>query len=248
MDYNDPNYWTRWYAEQRELQRARQEADAEPADQARFEQQLGELQLRSPEESSPEASSPDTPAAPSRENIQRTDVGGSMRMPPRASLRDNSFSSTRYSVDVPYDHLGSAANDYRSDLRDRPFSSMRYTAAAQVQPEARTKGSKSRGLFSRVKSGLGKVFGGSRREKSSGGSSSDAVYSELRMDFAKRSRPSEADLELIEQFKTALGSANRKTKTIENYVTALRMFSEFLRPKGITLKDLLGNERPAWQC
>ncbi|PJG53446.1 hypothetical protein CVM73_19835 [Bradyrhizobium forestalis] len=38
-----------------------------------------------------------------------------------------------------------------------------------------------------------------------------------------------------------MGSAHRKTKTIENYVTALRMFSEFLRPKGITLKDLLGN-------
>ncbi|MCP3367621.1 phage integrase SAM-like domain-containing protein [Bradyrhizobium cajani] len=45
----------------------------------------------------------------------------------------------------------------------------------------------------------------------------------------------------MQEFKTALGSAHRKTKTIENYVTALRMFSEFLRPKGITLKDLLGN-------
>lgn len=239
--YNDPNYWMRWYAEQQELQRARQEADAEPPDQAGFEQQLGELQLRSAEESSSEPSSPEAPALRSHENIDRPDIGGSMRMPPRSNLRDSSFSSTRYSVDVPHAHLGSAASDYQSDLRDRPFSSMRYTASSELQPEARTKESKSRGLFSRVKSGLGKVFGGSRREKSSGGSSSDAVYSELRMDFAKRSRPSEEDLELIEEFKTALGSANRKTKTIENYVTALRMFSEFLRPKGITLKDLLGN-------
>ncbi|WP_407193303.1 Ulp1 family isopeptidase [Bradyrhizobium sp. STM 3566] len=239
--YNDPNYWMRWYAEQQELQRARQEADAEPPDQAGFEQQLGELQLRSAEESSSESSSPEAPALRSHENIDRPDIGGSMRMPPRSNLRDSSFSSTRYSVDVPHAHLGSAASDYQSDLRDRPFSSMRYTASSELQPEARTKESKSRGLFSRVKSGLGKVFGGSRREKSSGGSSSDAVYSELRMDFAKRSRPSEEDLELIEEFKTALGSANRKTKTIENYVTALRMFSEFLRPKGITLKDLLGN-------
>ncbi|MGY3363577.1 hypothetical protein ACVWZL_000702 [Bradyrhizobium sp. GM2.4] len=53
--------------------------------------------------------------------------------------------------------------------------------------------------------------------------------------------PSEADLELIEEFKTALGSANRTAKTIDNYVMALRKFSEFLQPKGVTLNDLLGN-------
>ncbi|KYK44757.1 hypothetical protein A1D31_36020 [Bradyrhizobium liaoningense] len=61
------------------------------------------------------------------------------------------------------------------------------------------------------------------------------------MDFAKRSRPSEADLELIEEFKTALVSANRPTKTIKNHETALRWFSEFLQSKGVILKDLLGN-------
>ncbi|WP_244521639.1 Ulp1 family isopeptidase [Bradyrhizobium sp. DOA9] len=237
--YNDPNYWMRWYAEQQELQRARQEADAKPADRAGFEQQLGELQLRSPEDSSPETSSPDTPAARSLENIQRTDIGGSMRMPPRSDVRDNSFSSTRCGVDVPHAHLGSAANDYRSDLRDRRFSSMRY-APSEAQSTARTKDNKSRGLFSRVKSGLGKVFGGSHRPKWSGGPT-DEIYSELRIDLAKRGRPSQADLELIEEFKMALGGANRKTKTIENYVAALRMLSEFLQPKGVTLKDLLSN-------
>ncbi|MCK1538182.1 hypothetical protein IVB06_15790 [Bradyrhizobium sp. 171] len=230
----------RWYAEQQALQRAGQEADVDPADQAGFEQQLGELQLRSPEESSG-VSSPDSSAARSHENIQRTDVGGSMRMRPRSNLRDNSFSSTRHSVDVPHAHLGSAANNYRSDLQDRPFSSMRYAAPSEEQPTARTKDNKPRGLFSRVKSGLSKVFGGNHREKLSGGPASDDVYSELRIDFAKRSRPPEADLALIEEFKTALGSANRNAKTIDNYVSALRMFSEFLQPKGVTLNDLLGN-------
>ncbi|WP_407120876.1 hypothetical protein [Bradyrhizobium sp. STM 3561] len=73
--YNDPNYWMRWYAEQQELQRARQEADAEPPDQAGFEQQLGELQLRSAEESSSEPSSPEAPALRSHENIDRPDIG-----------------------------------------------------------------------------------------------------------------------------------------------------------------------------
>ncbi|WP_253626049.1 Ulp1 family isopeptidase [Bradyrhizobium sp. USDA 4515] len=231
----------RWYAEQQELQRAQQEAEAGPSDQAGFEQQLGGLQLRSPEESSPEAGSPDAPAARSHGNLQRADIGGSMRMPTRSNLQDSSFSSTRYSVDAPHAHLGSSANDYRSDLRDRPFSSMRYAAPSEAQSMARRNDKKSRGLFSKVKSGLTKFFGASRREKEAGGPPSDELYSELRIDFAKRSRPSEADLELIEEFKTALGSANRKTKTIENYVTVLRMFSEFLRPKGITLKDLLGN-------
>ncbi|MGY3412660.1 hypothetical protein ACVWZV_008773 [Bradyrhizobium sp. GM5.1] len=163
--YNDPDYWMRWHAELQELQSARQEAD-----QAGFEQQLGELQLRSPEESSG-GSSPDTPAARSHENIQRTDVGGSMRMPPRSNLRSNAFSSARHSVDVPHAHLGSAANNYRSDLREGPFSSMRYAAPSEEQPTARTKDNKPRGLFSRVKSGLSKVFGGSHREKWSGGPS-----------------------------------------------------------------------------
>ncbi|WP_247342284.1 hypothetical protein [Bradyrhizobium sp. 132] len=244
--YNDPNYWMRWHAEQQELQRARQETDVEPADQAGFEQQLDELQLRSPEESSG-GSSPDTPAPQSHENIQRTDVGGSMRMPPRSNLRNNSFSSARHSVDVPHAHLGSAANNYRSDLREGPFSSMRYAAPSEEQPTARTKDNKPRGLFSRVKSGLSKVFGGSHREKWSGGPAFDVVYSELRMDFAKRSRPSEADLELIEEFKTAF-SANRNAKTIDNYVRTLRMFSEFLQPKGVTLNDLLGNAELLTAC
>ncbi|WP_271606470.1 hypothetical protein [Bradyrhizobium sp. CCBAU 11434] len=117
--YNDPNYWMRWYAEQHELQRARQEADAEPANQAGFEQQLDELQLRSSEQSAPEASSPEAPAARSHESIRRTDIGGSMPMPPRSNLRASSFSSTRYSVDVPHAHLGSTATDYQSDLRDK---------------------------------------------------------------------------------------------------------------------------------
>ncbi|MET4044209.1 hypothetical protein ABIC03_005930 [Bradyrhizobium sp. RT6a] len=56
--YNGPNYRTHWYADQQELQRARQESDNEPAGQVGFEQQLGELQLGSPDESSAELSSP----------------------------------------------------------------------------------------------------------------------------------------------------------------------------------------------
>ncbi|MFC3320394.1 Ulp1 family isopeptidase [Mesorhizobium cantuariense] len=235
------NAWMHQYAALQEQQRARQKLDNKPAGQASFERQLSDLQLSSPDESSGDAGSPDTRSAVAHGSIQRTNVGGSMRMPPHSSLLDNSVSSTRYSVDIPRVHLGSAAKASQSDLRDRPFSSTRYTAPSEARLAARTKDSKSRGLFSRIKSGLGKAFGGSRHEKSSGDSLSYVIHSEPRMDFAKRSRQSDADLSLIEEFKVALVGENRKPKTIDNYVTALRMFSEFLQPEGVTLEKLLGD-------
>ncbi|WFU14875.1 Ulp1 family isopeptidase [Bradyrhizobium sp. CB3481] len=232
---SDPNDWIPWYAEQQELQRATRGWDSTPADQDSFQQQLSHLQLSSSEESSVGLSSSETRPV-------RADIDNSMWMSPEFSLQDNRFSSTRYSVDIPRAQLaGSATAPSQSDLRDRAFSSMRYTGQSEAQPATRTKDSKSRGLFSRVKSGLGKVLGGDRREKSSGGWASEVVYSELRMDFAKRARPSDADLELIEQFKLALAGANRRPRTIANYERALKRFSEFIQPNGVTLKDLLGH-------
>lgn len=97
-NYNDPNYWTRWYAEQHELQRAREESDDMPANQTGFEQQLTNLQLSSPEESSSDRSSPDIRPTEPHEIVTRTE---SMRTPPRFNLRDDAFGSMRRSVDVP---------------------------------------------------------------------------------------------------------------------------------------------------
>ncbi|MCC8940615.1 hypothetical protein H8A97_34990 [Bradyrhizobium sp. Arg62] len=234
----------RWYAEQQELQRARQEADVEPSDQDGFEQHLGELQLLSPEESSSdeESSSEASFPAQSHGNIRRTDIGGSMWLPPRSSLQDSSFDSTRYSVAAPHAHLGSAANDYRSDLRDRTFSSMRYAAPSEAQSTARIKDKKSRGLFSKVKSILSKAFGGSRGESS--GSASDAIYSELRMDFAKRSHPPDVDVDLFKSFRA--GAAGKYTQsTIANYVSALTQFSNWLGSQDLTLASLLDDPDPS---
>ncbi|WP_082637339.1 Ulp1 family isopeptidase [Bradyrhizobium retamae] len=238
--YNDPNYWTHWYADQQELQRARQEPDNEPSGQAGFEQQLGELQLGSPDESSAELSSPDTRPAKAHDSIQRTDVSGSMRVPPQSNLRGNSFNNTRYSVDMPRAHLGgSAAGTSQSDVRDRLFSSAPYTAPSEPEPVARTR-DKSGGLFSRVKSGLGKVFGGSRGEKSFGGPASDVVYSELRIDCYKRSRASEEDASLISEFaRRAAGSY--APSSIQKMVQHLGRFCEFLKSNNLTLASLLEN-------
>ncbi|MCV3211840.1 type III effector protein [Mesorhizobium sp. YC-39] len=150
------NAWMHQYAAlQEQQQRARQQSDNMPAGQASFERQLSDLQLSSSDERSGDAASPNTPPAEAHGSIQRTDVGGSMRMPPQSNLRDNRFSSTRYSVDFPRPHLGSAEKAVQSDLRDRLFSSTRYTAQSESGPVARTRDKKSGGLWSRVKSGLG---------------------------------------------------------------------------------------------
>ncbi|MDH2348590.1 hypothetical protein QCM79_40355, partial [Bradyrhizobium sp. SSUT77] len=238
--YNDPNYWTHWYADQQELQRARQEPHNELLRQAGFEQQLGELQLGSADESSAELSSPDTRPAKAHDSIQRIDVGGSMRMPPQSNLRGNSFNSARDSVDLPRAHFGgSAAGASQSDVRDRLFSSVPYTAPSEPEPVARTR-DKSGGLFSRVKSGLGKVFGGSRGEKSFDGPASDVVYSELRIDCYKRSRASEEDAPLISEF--ARRAAGRYApSSIQKMVEHLGRFSDFLKSNNLTLASLLEN-------
>ncbi|KAA3451443.1 hypothetical protein C7I87_06595 [Mesorhizobium sp. SARCC-RB16n] len=197
---NDPDYWARWYAKQQELQRPGQESDNRGPDQAGLEQQLSELLLSSSEESSAELSSPDTRPAEAQRSLEHTG------MPQQSNLQDSWFSNARHSIDIP---RGAKAS--QSDRRDRPFASTRYTAPSEAQPAARTKHSKSPGLFSRVKSGLGKIFG-SYSEKASRGPVSEVVHSELRMDSAKRSRPSAGgdmhpeDERLIEQLAAELRS------------------------------------------
>ncbi|WP_192247400.1 hypothetical protein [Mesorhizobium caraganae] len=128
FDPFDTNAWMHQYAALQEQQRARQQSNNRPAGQASLERQLSNLQLSSSDErsgdassgvaSSPDAGSPDARPAEAHGNIPRTDVDGSMRMPPQSNLQDNWFSSTRYSVDIPRAHLGSAATTSQSDLRD----------------------------------------------------------------------------------------------------------------------------------
>ncbi|OCK59957.1 hypothetical protein [Bradyrhizobium sp. LMTR 3] len=83
-----------------------QQQEQEPGNtsqQARFEQQLSELQHSAFYESSAEAGSPDGQTADEGEAIRRTDVGGSMQVPP---IQGHSFSSTRQSVDIPHTPFG----------------------------------------------------------------------------------------------------------------------------------------------
>ncbi|SMX56412.1 conserved protein of unknown function (fragment) [Bradyrhizobium sp. ORS 285] len=232
--YNDPNHWIRWYAEQQELLRARQQADLEPVDQAGFEQQLGELEPRSSKDGLTEASLPDTPVGRSGDNIQHTNHAGSMLMPQGHDLRDSLFNS----VDIPRASPGSSADG----LGSASSSSMRYEAPLEAQFTVRTKEySKPPGLLSRVKSGLGKVLRGRRCEKSSGDLEYVVLHSALQIDRAKRPRPSDTDQELIDKFKKVLRVANFNPFTVNDYALALRQFSGFLQSKGLVLKDVLGD-------
>ncbi|WP_375779237.1 Ulp1 family isopeptidase [Bradyrhizobium sp. ma5] len=236
MNHSDPNYWNNWYAEQQELLRVRQESHDVPADQAGFEQQLSHLQLSSSEEGSAELSSPDNQRA--MEVSMLTGLGGSMRMPPQSNPQDNRFSSIRHSVDIPRAHFDAAMQGSPADLRNRALGSMRDTASSEPKPAARTKDRKGGGLLSQVKSGLGKVFGGSRGERPLGGSASDAVDSELRIFAYKRTRASEEDTALISEFVRA-AAGSYASSTLQKMVEQLNRFSEFLNSKNLTLAGLV---------
>ncbi|MFB9984810.1 hypothetical protein ACFFNA_35190 [Mesorhizobium kowhaii] len=159
-------------------------------------------------------------------------------MLPQSNPQDNRFSSTRHSVDIPRAHFGAAMQGSPSDLRNRALGSMRDTASSEPKPAARTKDRKGGGLLSRVKSGLGKVFGGSRGEKSLGGSASDAVDSELRIYAYKRTRASEEDAALISEFVRA-SAGSYASGTLQGMVEQLSRFSEFLNSKNLTLAGLV---------
>jgi hypothetical protein len=197
----------------------RQRRDNLPAGQEGFERQLSELRLDSSERS-----------AEADRSLQRADVGGSMRMPLSFNQWNNWSRDTRRSVDLPR-ACASTWGASEADLQDRLFSSTRYTAPSEPQPMAHTKESKSRGLWSRVKSGVGKALGG---QKLPGGSAFDMVTSELRMDFAKRGRetaPYVEDEELISRFRR-VGDGTESDRTFQRNASYLSNFSAWLNARG----------------
>ncbi|MGX9432591.1 hypothetical protein [Bradyrhizobium sp. LeoA1S1] len=224
--------------------------------QASFEQQMDELQLNSSDENSAKSSSPDEGPADGGEGLRRGALGGSMRMPPHSRLRDNSFSSTRHSVDLPRANFRASAQvSPRSNLRDDLFSSTRYTLPSEEQPATETKNRKNRGLWSRIKSGVGKAFGASHGEKPSGSTARQEILfisTKFRVDYAKqpgrtRGVPEE-DEALFEDFKSkASVTQDDGTKplgdgTIKNAIADLRHLSARLSQNGRpSIADRIGN-------
>ncbi|WP_245453728.1 hypothetical protein [Bradyrhizobium sp. AC87j1] len=235
MDPVDPflnsGAWMREYAA---LQGRNGQREDNPSEQGEFERRLEGLNLDPSDET--KSTSPDRALTARGRAVRRDELGGSMRVPPHSAFRESSIGPTRRSVDIPRSQLPALAQVPQSSLRDDLFSSARYTFP-DAEPAASTKSGKSRGLWSRFKSGIGKALGGSGSEKSSreAGQSEPSFPTSLRIDYARqpgRTRGvSAADEELIEDFRNK-ATGNLSDGTIKNAATDLRHLSARLSAAG----------------
>ncbi|WOH80281.1 hypothetical protein RX327_31385 [Bradyrhizobium sp. BEA-2-5] len=232
MDPVDPfnaGAWVRQYAAMQQGQRAGQRPHGR---QSSFEQQIERLQLNSPDESTASSNSPDESPEARSGQIRPAELGGSMRLPSCSRPTDDSFSSARHSVDISHGRRGGATQlSPQSNLQEDLFSSARY-ALPEVQSAIEPKNSKRRGLWSRIKSGVGKAFGGN----SSGNSSGSGAHQEFssitfRADPAKqpaRTRGLRDEDEAIIQEFAARATGNLSDGTLRNAVADLRALSALL--------------------
>ncbi|MGY3591717.1 hypothetical protein ACVIF9_010394 [Bradyrhizobium sp. USDA 4350] len=204
-----------------------------PSEQGDFEGRLQDLTLVPSDQRN--STSPDRPPAAGGRAVRRDDFGGSMRAPPRSTSRESALGGTRRSVDVPSFQLPASSQVPQSSLRDDLFNSTRYSFP-DAESAASAKSGKSRGLWSRFKSGLGKALGGSSSGKSSrDAGQSDVISTNLRIDHARqpgRTRGvSRADEELIEDFRNR-AAGNLSDGTIKNAAADLRHLSARLSDAG----------------
>ncbi|UQR61376.1 hypothetical protein LRP30_31200 [Bradyrhizobium sp. C-145] len=204
MDPVDPFFdsgaWMREYAA---LQGRTGQRAGSSSEQGDFEGRLQDLNLDPLDESN--STSPDRPPAGGGRAVRRDDFGGSMRVPPHSAFRESALGGTRRSVDIPSFQLPASAQVSQSSLLDDLFSSARYSFP-DAESAASAKSGKSRGVWSRFKSGIGKAIGGSSSGKSSREAGQSGAFStNLRIDYARqpgRTRGvSVADEELIEDFR-----------------------------------------------
>ncbi|WP_456840515.1 hypothetical protein [Bradyrhizobium sp. USDA 4486] len=116
-------------------------------------------------------------------------------------------------------------------MRDDLFSSTRYSVP-DAESAASVKSGKSRGLWSRFKSGIGKALGG---KSSRDAGESDVFSTNVRIDYARqpgRTRGvNSADEELIEDFRNK-AAGNLSDGTIKNAAADLRHLSARLSDAG----------------
>ncbi|MFK4719070.1 hypothetical protein ABIE89_000170 [Bradyrhizobium niftali] len=163
MDPVDPFFdsgaWMREYAA---LQGRSGQRAGSPSEQGDFEGRLKDLNLDPSDES--KSASPDPAPAGGGRSVRRDNFGGSMRVPPHSAFRESALGGTRRSVDLPSFQVPISAQVPQSSLRDDLFSSARYSFP-DAESAALAKSGKSRGLWSRFKSGIGKTLGGSSSGK-----------------------------------------------------------------------------------
>ncbi|WP_229170077.1 hypothetical protein [Bradyrhizobium altum] len=232
MDPVNPFFDTGAWMQEYTARRARAGNASQQGD---FERRMEDLDLVSSDGSSSKSESPDPAPAADGRAVRRSDFGGSMRMPPHSSSRESSLGDTRRSVDIPRFQLPASAQVSQSGLRDDLFSSARYSLPdAEPAPPARS--GKSRGLWSRFKSGVRKAFGGSGGERSSRDAGQpDGFSTTFRVDYARqpgRTRGvSAADEALIADFRNK-AAGNLSDGTIKNAAADLRYLSARLSEAG----------------
>ncbi|MEZ2143462.1 hypothetical protein AAE026_14415 [Bradyrhizobium sp. DN5] len=245
MDPVDPFFdsgaWMREYAA---LQGRTGQRAGSPSEQGDFEGRLQDLNLDPSDER--KSTSPDRAPAGGGRAVRRDDFGGSMRVPPHSAFRESALGSTRRSVDIPSFQPTASAQVPQSSLRDDLFSSARYSFP-DAEPAVLAKSGKSRGLWSRITSGIGKAFGGGSSEKSSREARQpDEFSTTFRVDYARqpgRTRGGPvpaADEALITDFrKKAAGNlrdgtikGNLRDGTIKNAAADLRHLSARLSANG----------------
>ncbi|MHC2253473.1 hypothetical protein ACVILK_003165 [Bradyrhizobium embrapense] len=244
MDPVDPFFdsgaWMREYAA---LQGRTGQRAGSPSEQGDFEGRLHDLTLDPSDRRN--STSPDRPPAAGGRAVRRDDFGGSMRAPPHSTSRESALGGTRRSVDIPSVQLPASAQP-QSSLRDDLFSSARYSFP-EAESAASAKSEKSRGLWSRFKSGLGKALGGSSSAKSSrDAGQSDVISTNLRIDHARQPGRTRgvlrADEELIEDFRNK-AAGNLSDGTIKNAAADLRHLSARLSDAGrLSLADRIRRE------
>ncbi|WP_245508659.1 hypothetical protein [Bradyrhizobium zhanjiangense] len=236
MDPVDPFFdsgaWMREYAA---LQGRAGRRSGDPSQQGDFEQRMEDLHLASSDEA--KSASPDQASAGGGRPIRRDDFGGSMRAPPRPAFRESALGVSRRSVDIPRFQPPASAQVPQSSLRDDPFSGAR-SSFLDAEPTVEARSGKSRGLWSRFKSGLGKAFGGGSSEKSSRDAGQEGAFStNLRIDYARqpgRTRGGpvpEADEVLIKDFRNK-ATGDLSDGTIKNAAADLRHLSARLSTAG----------------
>ncbi|QOZ36299.1 hypothetical protein [Bradyrhizobium sp. CCBAU 53421] len=203
--------------------------------QGDFERRMEDLQLDSPDESSAKSSSPDQTPAGAGRAVRRDELGGSMRVPPRSDFRDSARGDARRSLDIPRFQLDAPAQVPQSGLRDDLFSSARYSLP-DAEPVVQARSAKSRGLWSRFKSEIGKAFGGSSKS-SREAAQPDASSTSFRVDYARqpgRTRGVDPEDEaLIKEFRQravrnrtdGTAASNLTDGTIRNAAADLRILS-----------------------
>ncbi|MCA1530477.1 hypothetical protein I6F46_35990 [Bradyrhizobium yuanmingense] len=158
-----------------------------------------------------------------------------MRVPPDSAFRESALGGTRRSVDIPSFQLPASAQVPQSSLRDDPFSSARYSfpdAESAASAKSGKSGGLWSRFKSGIGKAFG---GSSSEKYSRNAGQGDAVSTTLRIDYARqpgrtRAVPEEDEV-LIRDFRNK-AAGNLTDGTIKNAAADLRHLSARLSTAG----------------